>query len=58
MNSLARGRFFKTVSATELTAQLKGLFAVLSLHNVCYVCLQTCRPPPPPPPHPEKTKTL
>ena len=46
MNSLARGWFFKTVLATELTAQLKSLFAVLSLHNVCYVCLQTCRKPP------------
>ena len=41
MNTLARGRFFKTVFATELTAQMKNLLAALSLHNVCYVCLQT-----------------
>ena len=39
MNSLARGRFFKTVFATELTAQIKSLLAVLRLHNVRYVCL-------------------
>ena len=38
MNSLARGRFFKTVFATELTVEMKSLFAVLSPHNVCYVC--------------------
>ena len=41
MNTVARGRFFKTVFTTELTAQMKSLLAVLSLHNVCYVCLQT-----------------
>ena len=45
MNSLARDRFFKTVFTTELTAQMKSLLAVLSLHNVCYVCLQTWRKP-------------
>ena len=36
MNSLARGRFFKTVFATELTSQMKSLLTVLSFHNVCY----------------------
>ena len=41
MNSLASGRFFKTVFTTELTAQLKSLLVSLRLHNVCYVCLQT-----------------
>ena len=41
MNSLARGRFFKTVFATELKDEMKSLFAVLSPHNVCYVCLQS-----------------
>ena len=45
MNSLARARFFKTVFTTELTAQMKSLLAALSLHNVCYVCLQTWRKP-------------
>ena len=29
MKSLARGRFFKTVFATELTAEMKSLFAGL-----------------------------
>ena len=43
MNTVARGRFFKTVFTTELTAQMKSLLAVLSLHNNCYVCLQTWR---------------
>ena len=45
MNSLASGRFFKTVFTTGLTAEVKSFFAVLSLHNVCYVCLQACRKP-------------
>ena len=43
MNSLARGRFYKTVFTTGRTAEMKSLFAVMSRHNVCYVCLQACR---------------
>ena len=45
MNSLARGRFFKAVFTTGFTAEMKSLFAVLSLDNVCYLCLQACRKP-------------
>ena len=41
--TVASGRFFKTVFTTEHIAQMKSLLAVLSLHNVCYVCLQTWR---------------
>lgn len=37
MNSLASGRFFKTVFPTEHTAQMKSLLASLRLHNACYV---------------------
>ena len=37
MNSLASGRFFKTVFTTEHIAQMKSLLASLRLHNVCYV---------------------
>ena len=37
MNSLASGRFFKTVFTTEHTAQMKSLHASLRLHNACYV---------------------
>ena len=45
MNGLTRGRFFKTVFAAKLNAQTKSLLAVLSLHNVRYVCLHPSRKP-------------